>query len=165
MSDPRKVLHDLIDEAREEDLPLLRELVARFQRPLDFPLQPVSIAPPKTELVRRRHELIVEAHSNGRWTHLERQHIANTAKRLGIEPARIEYAAGGGSMGGDNSIEMTRYWSEGAAFCRLNTFDVENQKIITLDKAEIPGSGSEVAYKVRVLTAAAGSEAELNVPL
>ena len=165
MSDRRKALHDLIEEARDEDLPLLRELVARFQRPLDFPLQPVSAVSPQTESVRRRQELIEEAHMRARSTHFERQHIANTAKRLGIEPARIEFAGGGGSSGSSDSVEMTRYWSEGSVYCRLNTFHVENQEIITFDKAKISNSGSELIYKLRVLTANAESETDVNVPL
>lgn len=107
----------------------------------------------------------MEAHSHARWTHLERQHNANTAKRLGIDSTRIDCAAGSGSMGDGDSVEMTRYWSEGSAFCRLNTFHVEDQEIITFDKAEISESGSEVIYKLRVLTPIAESEADLNVPL
>lgn len=165
MSDRRKALHDLIEEAREEDLPLLGELVARFQRPLDFPLEPVNTASPQTGPARRRQELILEAHLHARSTHLERQHTANTAKRLGIDPVRIEFAAGGGSIGNGDSVKMTRHWSEGSAFCRLNTFQVENQEIITFDKAKISDSGSEVIYKLRVLTANAESETDLNVPL
>ena len=165
MSDQRKALHDLIEEAQDEDLPLLAELVARFQRPLDFALRPVDTASPQDELERRRQELIVEAHSHARWTHLERQHNANTAKRLGIDSTRIACAAGGGSMGDGDSVEITRHWSEGSAFCRLNTFHVENHEIITFDKAKISDSGSEVIYKLRVLTPIAESEADLNVPL
>ena len=165
MSDRRKALHDLIEEVREEDLPLLGELVARFQRPLDFPLQPLSTASPQTGPARRREELILEAHMHARSTHLERQHTANTAKRLGIDPARIKFAAGGGSIGEGDSVEMTRHWSEGSAFCRLNTFHVENQEIITFDQADISDSGSEVIYKLRVLTANAESETSLDVPL
>jgi hypothetical protein len=165
MSDRRKALHDLIEEAREEDLPLLRELIARFQRPLDFPLQPVSTASPQTGLGRRQQELTMEAHLDARRTHLQRQHTTNTAKRLGIDPRRIECAAGGGSIGEGESVEMTRYWSEGSAFYRLNTFHLENQEIITFDKAKISDSGSEVVYKLRVLTAKTESETDLNVPL
>lgn len=132
MSNRKKALHDLIDETREEDLPALGELVARFQHPLDFALRPVNTASSQDEPVRRRQELIVEAHSHARWTHLERQHNANTAKRLGIDSTRIGCAAGSGSMGDGDSVEMTRHWSEGSALCRLNTFHVENQEIITL---------------------------------
>jgi hypothetical protein len=62
MSDRRRALHGLIEQAREEDLPLLRELVARFQHPLDFPLQPAVRASPQTGPARRREELILEAH-------------------------------------------------------------------------------------------------------
>jgi hypothetical protein len=165
MNDRRKALHDLIDEAREEDLSTLAELVVRFQRPLDFPLRPVNTASSQDERTRRRQELIMEAHSQARWTHLARQHNANTAKRLGIDSTRIDHAAGGGSMGGGDSVEMTRHWSEGSAFCRLNTFHIADQAIITFDKAEISNSGSEVIYKLRVLTPIAESEADLNVPL
>ncbi|MBV8550416.1 MAG: hypothetical protein JOY54_03890 [Acidobacteriaceae bacterium] len=107
----------------------------------------------------------MEAHMHARSTHLERRHTANTAKRLGIDPARIEFAAGGGSIGTGDLVKMTRHWSEGSAFCRLNTFHVENQELITFDKAEISNSGSEVIYKLRVLTAKAESETDLNVPL
>lgn len=165
MSDRRKALHDLIEEAREEDLLLLGGLVARFQRPLDFPLQPLSTASPQTGPARRREELILEAHMHARSTHLERQHTANTAKRLGIDLARIKFAAGGGSIGEGDSVEMTRHWSDGSAFCRLNTFHVENQEIITFDQADTSSSGSEVIYKLRVLTANAESETSLDVPL
>ena len=165
MSDRRKALHDWIDEAREEDLPLLGELVARFQRPLDFLSQPVSIASAQSEAARRRQELILEAHMHARWAHLERQHIANTAKRLGIDSARIEFAAGGSSGGEGDSLEMTRHWSEGSASCRLNTFHIENQEIVTFDKANISNSGSELTYKLRVLTASAESETDVSVPL
>ena len=38
MTDQRRILHELIEDAREQDLPLLHELIARFQRPLEFPL-------------------------------------------------------------------------------------------------------------------------------
>lgn len=107
----------------------------------------------------------MEAHLHARRTHLERQHTAGTAKRLGIDPRRIEYAAGGGSIGTDESVEMTRHWSEGSALYRLNTFHLENQEIITFDKAKISDSGSAVAYNLRVLTANAESETDLNVPL
>lgn len=165
MSDRRKALHDLIEEAREEDLPLLGELVARFQRPHDFPLQPVSTASLQTGPPRRRQELILEAHMRARSAHLERRHTASTAKRLGIDSARIKFAAGGSSIGEGDSVEITRHWSEGSAFCRLNTFHVESQEIITFDKANISNSGSEVIYKLRVLTANAESETDLNVPL
>lgn len=165
MSDRSKELHDLIEEAREEDLPLLCELVARFQRPLEYALQPVGAASPQTGPAERRQELILEAHMHARSTHLNRQHIANTAKRLGIDPKRIEFAAGGGSIGEGDVVEMTRHWPEGSAFCRLNTFHVENQEIITFDRAEISNSGSELIYKLRVLTANAESETSLNVPL
>src|SRR5690242_3367164 len=137
MSNRRKALHDLIEEAREQDLPLRGELIARFQRPLDFPWQPVSTASPETGPARRRQELILEAHMHARSTHLERQHTAKTANRLGIDPARIEFAAGGASLGGGDAVQMTRHWSEGSAFCRLNTFHLENQEIITFDKANI----------------------------
>jgi len=41
---------------------------------------------------------------------------------------------------------------------------VENQEIITFDKAKVSDSGS-VFYKLRVLTAKAESETDLNVPL
>jgi len=165
MSDRRKALHDLIEGARGEDLPLLGELIARFQRPLDFPLQAVSTASPQTGPARRRQELLLEAHMHARWTHLERQHTANTAKRLGIDPARIEFAAGGASLGEGDAVQMTRHWSEESTFCRLNTFHVENQEIITFDKAKISDSGSEVVYKLRVLAAKTESETDLNVPL
>src|SRR4051794_9521075 len=112
MRDRRKVLHDLIEEARDEDLPLLGELIARFQRPLDFPLQAVSTAASQeSEPARKRQELLMEAHMHSRWTHLERQHIASTAKRLGLDPARIEFSAGGAS-GGGGKVQMTRHWSE-----------------------------------------------------
>ncbi|MBV8570093.1 MAG: hypothetical protein JO319_05745 [Acidobacteriaceae bacterium] len=164
MSDRRKALHDLIEEASEEDLPLLSELVARFQRPFDFLFQPVSTASPQTGTEQRRQELLLEAHMCARTTHLRRQHTASTAKRLGIDPARIEFATGGGSIGAGDSVRMTRHWSEGAAFCRLNTFDVESQEIITFDKAKISDSGREVVYKLRVLTAKNESETDLNVP-
>jgi len=70
MRDRRKALHDLIEEARDEDLPLLSELVARFQRPLDFPLQLVSTASPQTAPARMRQELILETHMHARTTHL-----------------------------------------------------------------------------------------------
>lgn len=165
MSDQRKKLHDLIEEAREEDLPLLGELVARFQRPLDFPLRSVSTDSLQTGPARRRQELILEAHMHARSTHLERQHTANTANRLGIDPARIKFAAGGGSIGEGDSVEMNRHWSDGSAVYRLNTFHVEGQEIITFDKAEISNSGPEVIYKLRVLTANAESETDLNVPI
>jgi len=165
MSDRRKALHHLIDEAQSEDLPLLGELIARFQRPLDFPLQALSTASPQSGTARRRQELLLEAHMHSRWTHLERQHTAKAAKRLGIDPARIEFAAGGASGGAGDAVQMTRHWSEQSAFCRLNTFHVENQEIITFDKAKISDSGSEVVYKLRVLTAKSESETDLNVPL
>ena len=165
MSDRRKVLHDLIEEARDEDVPLLGELLARFQRPLDFPLQPVRTGSTQTGPARGRQELILEAHMHARSTHLERQHTANTAKRLGLDPERINAAAGGGSIGADDLVEMTRHWSEASAFCRVNTFHVENQEIITFDKAKISNSGSEAIYRLRVLTAKAESETDLNVPI
>ncbi len=164
MTHRRKTLHDLIDEAAEEDLPLLRELVARFQRPLEFPLKPAAITSGRTELERRRYELILEAHMHARYTEIERQHVAKTAERLGVDPARIECAAGGGSIGEHDKVEMVRDWCYGPVFYRLNTFHVENHEIITFEKATIPDSGSELIYKVRVLTANAESEAELNVP-
>jgi len=59
MSDRRKALHDLIEEAAEEDLPLLCELVARFQRPLDFAVQAAGAASPQTGPAERRQELIL----------------------------------------------------------------------------------------------------------
>ncbi len=59
---------------------------------------------------------------------------------------------------------MVRHWCDGPVFCRLNTFHVENHEIITFEKATISDSGSELIYKVRVLTANADSEAELNIP-
>lgn len=165
MRDRRKALHDLIEEARDEDLPLLSELVARFQRPLDFPLQPVSTASPQTGPARRRQDLILEVHMHGRTTHLKRRHNANTAKRLGIEPAWIEFAAGGSSIGESDLVEMTRHWFEGSAVCHLHTFHVENYEIIAFDKASVSNSGPEVIYKLRVLTPNAESETDLNVPL
>jgi hypothetical protein len=165
MSDQRKALHDLIEEAREEDLPALGELVARFQRPLDFPLEQGSTSSLQTGPARRRQELILEAHGAARGSHVFRQHNANTAKRLGIDPALIEFGAGSGSIGEGDSVEISRQWPEGPAFCRLNTFHLENQEIITFDKAEISNSGSEVIYKLRVVTAKAESETDLNVPL
>lgn len=165
MSNRRKALHDLIEEALEEDLLLLGELVARFQHPLDVPLQPASTASLQTGSARGRQELILEAHMHARSTHLERQHIAKTAKRLGIDPARIEFAAGGGSIVKGDSVEITRHWSEGSAFCRLNTFHLESQEIITFDKTSISNFGSEVVYNLRVLTANGESETDLNVPL
>ena len=165
MSDRRKALHDLIEEAPEGDLPFLRELLSRFQRPLDFPLQPVSAASPQTASARRWQDLILEADLHARYTFLEREHTATTARRLGIDPARIEFAAGGGSSGGGGLGSMTRHWSEDSALCHLNTFHVVNQEIITFDKAKVSDSGSEVIYKLRVLTANAESETDLNVPL
>jgi len=102
---------------------------------------------------------------HARSTHLERQHTANTAKRLGIEPAQIEFAGGGSSIGSGDLVEMTRHWSEGSVYCRLNTFHVENQEIITFDKAKISNSASELIYKLRALTANAESETDVNVPL
>ncbi len=165
MSDQRKALHDLIEEAREEDLPSLGELVARFQRPLDFPLQPIPTASLQTGPARRRQELILEAQGAARGSHVFRQHNANTAKRLGIDPALIEFGAGSGSIGEGDSVEISRQWPEGPAFYRLNTFHLESQEIITFDKAEISNAGSEVVYKLRVVTANAESETDLNVPL
>lgn len=163
MTDRKKALHDLIEQAREEDLPLLGELVARFQRPLEFPLQTVNTASLQTGLVRRRQELILEAHRLAERTHLERQHTAKTAKRLGLDAARMEFAAGSGSIGG--AVKMTRHWSEGSTYCRVNTFHVENQEIITFDRAQISNSGSELIYTLRVLTPKAESETDLNVLL
>jgi hypothetical protein len=128
-------------------------------------LEPVSTVSPQPEPVRRRQELIEEAHMHARSTHLERQHTANTAKRLGIEPAQIEFAGGGSSIGSGDLVEMTRHWSEGSVYCRLNTFHVENQEIITFDKAKISNSASELIYKLRALTANAESETDVNVPL
>ena len=165
MSDRRKALHTFIEEARAEDLPFLGELIALCQRPLDFPLQAVSTASPQSGPARRRQELPLEAHVDSRGTHLQRQHIANTAKRLGIDPAQIDFAAGSVSIGEGDRVQMSRDWSEESALCRLNTFHVENQEIITFDKAEISDSGSEVVYKLRVLTAKTESETDLNVPL
>ena len=164
MSDRRKALHDLIDEAREEDLQLLRELRTRFQRPFEFPLQPASTSSPQPEPELRGQGLIMEAHMHARHAHLERQHTGNTAKRLGIDPAGIEFATGGGSIGKGDAVQMTRHWSEGSAYCRLNTFHVENQEIITFGKAEISDSGPELIYKLRVLTENAESETDVHVP-
>ena len=151
MSDRSKELHDLIEEAPEEDLPLLCELIARFQRPLDFAVQAAGAASPQTGPAERRQELILEAHIEARSTHLHGQHIANTAKRLGLDPKRIEFAGGGGSIGEGDVVEMTRHWTEGSALCRLNTFHIENQEIITFDRAETSKSGSELIYNLRVL--------------
>ena len=100
-----------------------------------------------------------------RGTHLTRQHTANTAKRLGLNPARIEFATGGGSIGEGDSVEIHRHWSEGSALCRVHTFHVERQEIITFDKARISNSGSEVIYNLRVLTANAEAETDVHVPL
>jgi hypothetical protein len=87
------------------------------------------------------------------------------SSRLGIDPALIEFGAGSGSIGEGDSVEITRQWPEGPAFCRLNTFQLENQEIITFDKAKISNSGSEIIYQLRVVTANAESEIDLNVPL
>ncbi len=137
MSDQRKALHRLIEEARDEDLSLLAELVARFQRPLDFPLEPASTVSLQTGQARRRQELILEAQSHARGSHAFRQHNAKTAKRLGIDPALIESGAGSGSIGGGDVVEISRRWLEGPAFCRLNTFQMETREVITLDKSKI----------------------------
>ena len=77
----------------------------------------------------------------------------------------FEFAGGGGSIGEGDVVEMTRHWTEGSAFCRLNTFHVEDQEIITFDRAEISKSGSELIYNLRVLTGKAESETRFNVPL
>ena len=111
MRDRRKALHDLIEEARDEDLPLLSELVARFQRPLDFPLQLVSTASPQTAPARMRQELILETHMHARTTHLTGS-ITPHGETTRHGTAWIEFAAGGSSIGESDSVEMTRHWSE-----------------------------------------------------
>ncbi len=164
MSNQRKVLHDLIDEAQEQDLPLLAELVARFQHPLE-PRKAARAAPPNSELTRRRQDLISEVHVDARTNHLFREHDARTAKRLGVDPSVIEFGGGSGSIGESDEVEISRHWVKGQAVSRLNTFHLESQEIITFDKAEVSSSGSEIIYKLRVLTAKAESETELNVRL
>jgi len=59
------------------------------------PCKRQAAASPLTGPAERRQDLIVEAHIGARSTHLHRQHIANMAKRLGIDPKRIEFAGGG----------------------------------------------------------------------
>ena len=164
MSDQRSALNQLIEEAREEDLPSLRELLSRFQAPLDFPLQPPATRSLQSDAQQARQELILGAHMRARWAHLERQHTARIAKRLRIDPERIEYSAGGGSTGENGAVDMTRYWSEESTVCHLNTFSVDNHEIITFDRAGVSESGAELNYKVRVLTPDAESEADFNVP-
>ena len=165
MNDQKKELHDLIELAAEEDLPLLAELISRFQHPLDFPLQRLSDGSSDSGPARRRQELIREAHLEGRSTHLQRRHTEKVAKRLGFEPERIEFAAGGGSIGVNDSVEMMRTWPDGSAYCRLNTFQVDQQDIITFDQSAISSSRLELVYRLRVLTERAESEATLYVPV
>ena len=165
MSDQSKKLHDLIEQAREEDLPLLSELVARFQRPLDFATKPAPTALPQSRPAERRQDEILLAHLHARTTHLIWQHMARTAERLGIKPERIEMTAGGASIGANDAVQMTRHWRETSTFCRLNTFHVEDQEVITFDRSGVSNSGSELTYKVSVLTHIGESETSLNIPI
>jgi hypothetical protein len=176
MTDRRQALHDLVEETREEDLPLLRELVGRFQRPLEFPVQavgsPVSEAgvvstrsSDETNMEQRRQDLVLEAHMQARMSHLNEAHIAKVAKRLDLDPRWIAVAGGGASIGEGDAVEISRHWFDGTAFIRLNTFYLEQQQIITFEKAEISNAGPDVIYKVRVLTPNADAEAQLNLSI
>ena len=122
-------------------------------------------SPEELEITERRRDLILEAHMHARMTHLIQEHVAKVAERLGLDPRRIEGAGGGASIGERDSAQIRRHWFEGTALCRLTTFRVDAQDIITFEKADISKTGLDVIYNVRVLTGNADTGIELNLPI
>jgi hypothetical protein len=110
MRDDRQTLHELVEQAPEEDLPRLVDLVNRFLHPLDFPLggegitfypkEPGTPASEPDEMEQQRRFLLWEAHSESRWNQLLRQQHRRVVERLGLDQESLGMPRGGGAAGG-----------------------------------------------------------------
>jgi hypothetical protein len=175
MRDYRQTLHELVEQAPEEDLPQLVDLMKRFLHPLDFPLQgevitfvpkePGTPASEPDEIEQRRRTLLWEAHSGSRWNQLVRQQRRRAVERLGLDLESLGMPRGGGSSGGSNdTVEQWSDWQAGSRRHRLRTFYLQGQEVITFERAQVSETGSELIYTLRVLTPNGEAEGEVRLP-
>jgi len=86
-------------------------------------------------------------------------------ERLGVSIESLGTQTGQSASGtADGSMELRCEWRKGRIRHRINTFYIEREEIITLEIAQVSEAGSELLYKVRVLTPRGEAEGELTVP-
>jgi hypothetical protein len=180
MRDDRQTLHDLVDQAPDEQLPRLLDLVSRFLHPVGSPSESESItfvpttsrpvdpeAARRADIERRRRRLLGEGPFETSASRLVRQYLLPALGRLGLsEENLIAYPGGyGGSVTAEGFQYIERHWQEETSRHRLSAFALQGQEIVTYKRAQISEAGTELLYRVRVLTPAHEAEFELHIPL
>jgi hypothetical protein len=179
MSDQRQALHELVEQASEEHLPELLDLLNRFLRPLEFPVNSeiITFSPvapgmadeelsEEAEIERKRQYLTWETHLESRSSQIIREHRMRTKQRLGMGD---EILAGRGSqsvsIGAGDVVELNSNWLEGTVRNSLSTFSLQGQEIIVFETTEISEPESALIFKARVLTPKGEAKGELKAPL
>jgi hypothetical protein len=179
MKPDRQALHDLIEHAPDEQLPRLLDLVTRFLHPPESPAEsevvtfvPRQPGPTDPEAARRaaierRQRLLGEGPLETSASQLIRQHLLPALDRLGLSVENlISYPGGyGGMSGAEGFLEIERNWREETGRHRLGAFALHGQEIVTYERAQVSETGSELIYRVRMLTPANEAESELHIPL
>jgi hypothetical protein len=176
MSDDRKALHELVDQAPEEALPRLLAWLTRLLYPSEssgasemitfFPTEPGTADPEATSEAERewRERFTAEADLD-RTSEWVEQRVLRAVERLGLSRESLGRPLGQSASGtAESFLELQCDWQAGPRRHRLSTFYLEKQEIITFERAQVSEAGSELLYQVRVLTPKGEAEGELKVP-
>jgi len=170
MTDQRKALHYQVEQAREEDIDPLVDLINRFLHPLESPASQQIVFDPvppgskaAAEIEEQRQQAL--ARHSARQAEMITRSIGDTVTRLGIDLNKIGEGRCSWSASRGKSGSFTCSWFEGVVFNRLSTFYLKEQQVVTFERCYISEAQPELIYKVRVLTPIADLEKELTVPI
>lgn len=163
-------LHDQVEQAREEDIDCLAELMDRFLHPLESPASQRIVfepVPPGSKAAaeieeQRQHAL---ARLRASQSEMITRYIGDTVTRLGIDLNKIGEVPCSWSASGGKSADFTCSWFVGRVFNRLSMFHLKEQQIVTFEQCHISETQPELIYKIRVLTPIADLEKELTLPI
>ncbi|MFL6451116.1 MAG: hypothetical protein ACJ746_26070 [Bryobacteraceae bacterium] len=171
MIDERKVLHDQVEQVREDDIDRLEDLINRFLHPslessesagiVFEPVPPESEMAAKIEKQRQRYL----SRDRVRQRQMIRQSIGDTVTRLAIDLNDIDQVTYSSSTAYRKLEAFSSSWFVGRVFNRLSTFYLKDQQVVTFERCHISETEPELIYKVRVLTSIADSEKEITVPI
>ena len=181
MSDHRKALHDLVDQAPERDLPRLLDLLTHSLFAVEsesitfFPVEPGTSdrkSAMQTRFDRPAQQFTEETKLNDEADLQLRtlqesiqQQLLSAVERLGVSLESLGTQVGQGASGTpDGFMELRCEWRKGRIRHRITTFYIEKQEIITFEIAQLSEVGSELLYTVRVLTPRGEAERELTIP-
>jgi hypothetical protein len=177
MSDDRRALHELVDQAPEEVLPHLLGWLTDLLHPSEssevgglitfFPTEAETTDPAATSEAEIERLPPLPAGADLGMAGRVEQDLARALGRLGVRPESLGMQVGQSASGTrEGFLELQCDWQAGLRRRhRLGTLYLEKQEIITLERVQVSEGGAQLDYRIRVLTPAGEEAGEFRIPL